>query len=34
VVLLLALGGGALLLKQREGAQRPAGAAALGQPVL
>jgi len=34
VVLLLALGGGALLLKQRGDAQRPAGAAALGQPVL
>lgn len=34
VVLLLALGGGALLLKQRSDAQRPAGAAALGQPVL
>jgi hypothetical protein len=34
VVLLLALGGGALLLKQRGDAQRPEGAAALGQPVL
>ena len=34
VVLLLALGGGALLIKQRSDAQRPAGAAALGQPVL
>jgi hypothetical protein len=34
VVLLLALGGGALLLKQRGDAQRPDGAAALGQPVL
>jgi hypothetical protein len=34
VVLLLALGGTALLLKQRGDAQRPAGAAALGQPVL
>ena len=34
VVLLLALGGGALLLKQRGDAQRPASVAALGQPVL
>ena len=34
VVLLLALGGAALLLKQRGESQRPADAAALGQPVL
>jgi hypothetical protein len=34
VVLLLALGGTALLLKQRNDSERPAGAAALGQPVL
>jgi hypothetical protein len=34
VVLLLALGGTALLLKQRDDSQRPAGVAALGQPVL
>lgn len=34
VVLLAALGGGALLLQQQERAHRPAGAAALGQPVL
>lgn len=34
VVLLLALGGGALLLNQQGQSQRPAGAAALGQPVL
>lgn len=34
VVLLLALGGAALLLKQRGDSERPAGAAALGQPVL
>ncbi|HET9733708.1 MAG TPA: DUF4340 domain-containing protein [Burkholderiales bacterium] len=34
VVLLLALGGGAVLLKQRGESQRPANVAALGQPVL
>ncbi len=34
LVLLLALGGGALVLKQQGQAQRPAGAAALGQPIL
>jgi hypothetical protein len=34
VVLLLALGGAAMLLKQRGESQRPEGAAALGQPVL
>lgn len=34
LVLLLALGGTALLLKQRGDSQRPAGVAALGQPVL
>ena len=34
LVLLAALGGGALLLQQQERAQRPAGAASLGQPVL
>ena len=34
VVLLLALGGGALLLKKQGQSQRPAGAGALGQPVL
>jgi hypothetical protein len=34
VVLLLALGGGALLLQKQGQSQRPAGAAALGQPVL
>ena len=34
VVLLLALGGGAVLLKQRGESQRPASVAALGQPVL
>ncbi len=34
VVLLLALGGGALLLQQQGQLQRPAGAAALGHPLL
>jgi hypothetical protein len=34
LVLLAALGGGALLLQQQRGAERPAGAGALGQPVL
>ncbi len=34
VVLLLALGGGALLLQQQGHLQRPAGAAALGHPLL
>lgn len=34
LVLLAALGGGALLVRQQGGAQRPAGAGALGQPVL
>ena len=34
VVLLLALGGGALLLNKQGQSQRPAGAAALGQPLL
>jgi hypothetical protein len=34
VVVLLALGGGALLLHKQGQSQRPAGAAALGQPVL
>jgi len=34
LVLLLALGGGALLIRQQAQSQRPAGAAALGQPIL
>ena len=34
LVLLAALGGGALLIQQQGGAQRPAGAGALGQPLL
>ena len=34
VVLLLALGGGALYLQRQEATERPANAAALGQPVL
>ena len=34
LVLLAALGGGALLVQQQRGAERPAGAGALGQPVL
>jgi hypothetical protein len=34
LVLLLALGGGALLIKQQGQSQRPAGAGALGQPLL
>ena len=34
LVLLLALGGGALLVKQQGQSQRPAGAGALGQPLL
>ena len=34
VVVLLALGGGALLIKQQGQSQRPAGAGALGQPLL
>lgn len=34
VVLLVALGGGALFLQQKEATQRPGNAAALGQPVL
>ncbi|HZN85788.1 MAG TPA: DUF4340 domain-containing protein [Burkholderiales bacterium] len=34
LVLLAALGGGALLLQQQRAAERPAGAGALGQPLL
>jgi hypothetical protein len=34
VVLLFALGGGALLLQRQEASERPANAASLGQPVL
>jgi len=34
VVLLVALGGGALLLQRQEAAQRPAGTEALGKPLL
>ena len=34
VVLLVALGGGALLVRQQSGADRPADAASLGQPLL
>jgi len=33
LVLLAALGGGALLVRQQAGSQKPAGAAALGQPL-
>jgi hypothetical protein len=34
VILLIALGGGALLVRQQEGSQKPADAGTLGQPLL